>query len=412
MIAGIFLGDGLTAADGLLGGLVAAALGLALGRLLSRGVGGLLDAGVFADDGKPIRAEGEGDAGRRWILSAFVGAAVGLWWWEVYARGLGPDGTTVATSAAGGMAEMARCAAHIVLAFLLAAAAWIDIRHRVIPDLVTVPGVILGLTAVWLEPGVLLPIASEVPRSFAAPLVSADVLAWHGGLLDPLPDPAIDGLPNLPGLALSLALFFVWWLVCTAPFSVWPQDARSSAHRSVREGLHAVGGRLREPRTLLLVVGIGAVVAAWWAGGTRFRAMESSLIGMAVSGGLVWAVREGASRALGREAMGLGDVTLMAMVGAWVGWQAGVLAFFLAAFIGLAHGLVQLARHHENELPYGPSLCLASGLVILAWKYLWRWAGETLSQPLLLAGVLSAVVVMTAVTLFVWRRIRARDPAD
>lgn len=410
MIAGALLGGGLAAADGLLGGAIAAALGLALGRLLSSGVGRLLDEGVFADDGKPVRTVDPRDSGRRWILCAFSGAAVGLWWWEVYARGLGPDGITVTTSPTVGMAVLTRCFAHIVLAFLLAAAAWIDIRHRVIPDLVTVPGVILGLTVVWLEPGVLLPIASEVPRSFAAPLVSADVLGWYGGLLDPPPFPAIGGAWNLPGLALCLAVFFIWWLVCTAPFSVWLTDDRSTVHASPRQGGPTVSGRFGEPRALLLFVGIGAVVAAWWAGGMRFMALESSLVGMAVSGGLVWAVREGASRALGREAMGLGDVTLMAMVGAWVGWQAGVLAFFLAAFIGLAHGIVQLARHHENELPYGPSLCLASGLVILAWKHLWRWAGETLSQPLMLAGVLSAVVVLTAVTLFVWRRIRGRDP--
>ena len=76
--------------------------------------------------------------------------------------------------------DLVRCAAHIVLVFLLSAAAWIDIRHRIIPDLVTVPGVILGLMLVWLEPRVLLPVVSEVPRSFAAPLISADVLAWPG----------------------------------------------------------------------------------------------------------------------------------------------------------------------------------------------------------------------------------------
>jgi len=104
--------------------------------------------------------------------------------------------------------------------------------------------------------------------------------------------------------------------------------------------------------------------------------------------------------------MGLGDVTLMAMVGAWIGWQASVLAFFLAAFIGLAHGLVQVVRHRENELPYGPSLCLASGAVIVGWRPLWGWAGGPFTQPLELALVIGAVVVLTAITLFIWQRVR------
>ena len=50
------------------------------------------------------------------------------------------------------------------------------------------------------------------------------------------------------------------------------------------------------------------------------------------------------SRMLGREAMGFGDVTLMAMIGAFLGWQAAVLTFFLGAFFGLAHAFWKLVR--------------------------------------------------------------------
>jgi prepilin signal peptidase PulO-like enzyme (type II secretory pathway) len=157
---------------------------------------------------------------------------------------------------------------------------------------------------------------------------------------------------------------------------------------------------------MLLIGGLVAIAAAWWTGGPRFLGLQSALVGSGVSAALVWSVREGASRSLGREAMGLGDVTLMGMVGAWIGWQAGVLAFFMAAFIGLFHGLAQVVRHRENELPYGPSLCLASAVAVVAWRPLWQRVGGLFAQPLELFLVVSAVVVLTAVTLLVWRRLR------
>jgi leader peptidase (prepilin peptidase)/N-methyltransferase len=93
-------------------------------------------------------------------------------------------------------------------------------------------------------------------------------------------------------------------------------------------------------------------------------------------------------------------------VGAWVGWQPSVLAFFLAAFIGLAHGVLQVVRHRESELPYGPSLCLAAAAVIVGWRPLWVWSGAAFAQPLELAAVIVAVVLLTAVTLLAWSRLR------
>ena len=74
------------------------------------------------------------------------------------------------------------------------------------------------------------------------------------------------------------------------------------------------------------------------------------MIGLTISAGVVWFTRIGASIALGREAMGMGDVTLMAMVGVWLGWQPAVIIFFLATLIGLGHGIFQLVMHRENEL--------------------------------------------------------------
>lgn len=370
--------------------LVAALIGAVAGWLLDALVGRSLDAGAFAwEESPPLPVR---RPARVWLVVVMAVSAAALWWWECVARGLDPSAGNGAVTMVGGDVSglpLARFAAHVTLGWLLAAAAWIDIRHRVIPDCITVPGVLAGLGVVWLVPDVLLPIGLEVPRSFAPPLVVPDVLAWFGGLRTDAPPAGLGAASQWTGLLMPTAIFSVWWAACTVPF------------------LDPSTGRRFEPRTMLLPTGLAAIVAAWLVGGERFAGLGSALVGLAISAGLVWSVREGASRAMGREAMGLGDVTLMAMVGAWIGWQASVLAFFIAAFIGLAHGLVQLVRHRENELPYGPSLCLASGLVIVAWRPLWQWAGGPFSQPLTLAFVLATVVGLTALSLAVLRRLRA-----
>lgn len=104
--------------------------------------------------------------------------------------------------------------------------------------------------------------------------------------------------------------------------------------------------------------------------------------------------------------MGFGDVTLMAMAGAWLGWQACLLACVLAVFIGLAHGLAQLLRHAESELPFGPSLCLGLVIVVIAWRPLWEAAGPQFERPGELGMVVVVVIAMTAITLAVWARLR------
>ena len=49
-----------------------------------------------------------------------------------------------------------------------------------------------------------------------------------------------------------------------------------------------------------------------------------------------------------REAMGFGDVTLMAMIGAFLGWQAAILSLLRGGLFGLAHALWKLSFYSRN----------------------------------------------------------------
>jgi leader peptidase (prepilin peptidase)/N-methyltransferase len=67
------------------------------------------------------------------------------------------------------------------------------------------------------------------------------------------------------------------------------------------------------------------------------------------------------------ESMGGGDVKLLAMIGAFMGWQMAVLTFFLAPFLGIVIGIVNLVTKKDHTIPYGPFLSIAA-LVALFWS--------------------------------------------
>ena len=309
--------------------------------------------------------------------------AVAMWWWEIHRLAQLPAGALGAASAT----VCLRLAAHIVLFAFLAAASWIDLRHRVIPDAITVPGVLAGLAWNASFPGTLLPVSRAVERSFATPVIEADVLGAFG----PLAGVGIPAwLAGAGGLAVMGLLFAIWWWFGTPPADLADDPT----------------GRLLWLRRLVAVGGGVGLVVAWRVGGEHWAGLVTALVGLAVSAGMIWATRVGASRALRREAMGFGDVTLMAMAGAWLGWQACLLACVLAVLIGLAHGLLQLFRHAESELPFGPSLCLGLVVVVLAWRPLWLAAAPQFERPLDMALVVVLVIGLTAATLAVWARLR------
>jgi leader peptidase (prepilin peptidase)/N-methyltransferase len=102
--------------------------------------------------------------------------------------------------------------------------------------------------------------------------------------------------------------------------------------------------------------------------------LAGTLAGYLIGGGVVWAVRILGSLLFNKEAMGLGDVHMMAAVGACMGWIDATLAFFLAAFVALtiaAFGLLGKGKLYR-AMPYGPSLAIATLIVLFA-KPLIEW---------------------------------------
>ncbi|MCX5687819.1 MAG: A24 family peptidase [Candidatus Omnitrophica bacterium] len=98
------------------------------------------------------------------------------------------------------------------------------------------------------------------------------------------------------------------------------------------------------------------------------RGFLSSIIGAVAGGGLIYLTGVLGQLAFKKESMGGGDVKLMAMIGAFLGWKIAILIFFLAPFFGTPIGIYIKLIKKEDIIPYGPYLSLAS-FIAMVWGH-------------------------------------------
>lgn len=294
---------------------------------------------------------------------------------------------------------LSRFLTHLIFLSLLVIVTFIDIDEKTIPDNVTLPGTLLGLLLVTLNPWTL-------PISETIRIDQQIYLSWtHFAAPDVYP----VGEFTPGGLGLALGCLWLWIFALLPRF--WHGDygfkrawkyfwASLFCHRYRRQtyGLLGVG--------FVLTLGIWLVASQ---GGRAWVALISSLAGMASGTLLIWSVRLVGRATLKREAMGFGDVTLMAMIGSFLGWQATLVVFFLAPVAGLAVGLVLLTIHREDEVPYGPFLCIGAVVTLMCWSSLWSYLEPIFSTfgsilPVLLLLCLSLMTLLLAV----WAKLKKR----
>ena len=90
---------------------------------------------------------------------------------------------------------------------------------------------------------------------------------------------------------------------------------------------------------------------------------RDALIGIVVGGGVLYAIAEAYYRVRGQEGLGMGDVKLLAMIGAFLGWKLVLLTLVLASFAGsLAGGALILSGRGDMKyaLPFGTFLAVGA----------------------------------------------------
>ncbi|MEJ2141718.1 MAG: A24 family peptidase [Gammaproteobacteria bacterium] len=109
-----------------------------------------------------------------------------------------------------------------------------------------------------------------------------------------------------------------------------------------------------------------------------FTDIKSAVIGAAAGYLVLWSVYQFFKKLTGKEGMGYGDFKLLAMLGAWLGWQMLPVIIILSSFVGTVVGisLIVFKNHQRNQpIPFGPYLATA-GWIALLW-------GEQINQAYL-----------------------------
>ncbi len=146
--------------------------------------------------------------------------------------------------------------------------------------------------------------------------------------------------------------------------------------------------------------GQGVQMPAWLLASPHLHGFLICSAGWVIGGGIVWVVRIIGGWVLRREAMGFGDVVLMAMIGSFLGWQAAAAVFFLAPAFALLAALVSWLTKRSREIPYGPYLSLSALALLLGWPRIWPTI-DRVGQLGPFLPVLGAILtVMLAVCLF------------
>jgi leader peptidase (prepilin peptidase)/N-methyltransferase len=209
---------------------------------------------------------------------------------------------------------------------------------------------------------------------------------WPGAL-----NPSAPAAALAAGAGIGFVISFVLWWIGILPTSFSdggpllevdkaklvskgqePDPEREYSPREIRTEIRKEMLFLLPPLALGLIavalVWKSAMIESWaistltggWVGG-----LLGSALGLLVGGAVVWMFRIFGSYAFGREAMGLGDVHLMAAVGAVLGAGPATIAFFIAPFFSLLYVAYMLFARKGRELPLGPYLSIASAFVML-----------------------------------------------
>jgi leader peptidase (prepilin peptidase)/N-methyltransferase len=251
----------------------------------------------------------------------------------------------------------------LVMAGLIAAT-FIDLDHFIIPDEITIGGIVVGFLCSFAVPQ-LHQAAGDIPKALTSSFLGIVV----GGLL-------VEGVRQAGKLAfgrMKIPLEGETKVLFGETGMALPN--REIPYEEIfyrkSDAIRFRARRVEIADRCFIDVDVALSPLKLKIAGEQFDP-EQNLYMEAVTDSMV----------LPREAMGFGDVKFMAGIGAFLGWQATIFSLVVSSFIGaLVGGLLILLKRHErsNPIPYGPYIAAAAALWIFAGKPIMGWFWRVIS---------------------------------
>lgn len=175
-----------------------------------------------------------------------------------------------------------------------------------------------------------------------------------------------------PLVELATGLLWAWM--------AWRHGVTLEALRGAAFGTILLGIAMADGKFYLIpdeftLGGLAIGLAFSLAGG--LPSLGQAVLGAAVGFGLLWLVGILGTLAFKEEAMGGGDIKMMAMVGAFVGWPGVLLTIFLGALLGSVIFVPLTLAGRKKHVPFGVFLALGAAAAWVAGPSLLAWYRDT-----------------------------------
>ena len=266
---------------------------------------------------------------------------------------------------------------EFVFASVMIALIFIDARHHLLPNVITYPAFVFALAAATARAGWGEQTSFTIDISIIIPGMESEFEGWRaalfGGLLFALAAPGFWLLDKL-----DLILF--------GRYFEWEETDEEVDEAEARREMEM---ERRHDRAVYATMIFGLLAAIAWAAMVIFlsannqrtdeeaysgllRASAGALIG----GGLIWWIRAVYFFIRKLEGMGLGDVKMMSVGGAFLGWQGAFGVLLLGSILGSVIGVISAYRSQrglKTALPFGVCLGAASLILMLTATPFFRW---------------------------------------